>query len=254
MMLSKSLIKIYSSLYKKKNRAEHGIFIVEGTKCVSDTLSYFSLEALIATQKWIDANYLICKKYTNCLYLSSARDIERISSLSTSTEVIAVYKIPEYIIDINDINENLTIMLDGVQDPGNLGTIIRVADWFGINQIIASKDTVDVFNPKTIQATMGAISRVKVFYVDTIDFIREHKYLPVYGTLLNGKNIYESTLSDKGIIIFGNEGKGISQELRTLIDKPLLIPPYPGGKEGSESLNVGIATAITISEFRRRIS
>ena len=178
--------------------------------------------------------------------------ISQISSLSTASDVDAIYQLPKWEVDSNQITDNLTLVLDGVQDPGNLGTIIRIADWFGIHQIVASHDTVDVFNPKTIQATMGAISRVRVIYTDLESLLKSHNDLPIYGTLLEGENIYEKSLKSPAFIIMGNEGKGISPAIRELISEGLFIPSYPGDIETSESLNVGVATAITIAEFRRQ--
>ena len=251
MELSKAKIKLYSSLAMKKHRQAEGLFVVEGTKCVLDTFNYFLVEAVVATNDWYEQHVDINLPEDRCLK-ATHKQLEQISSLSTAPDVVGIYRIPDWKIDYDLINEDLTLVLDGVQDPGNLGTIMRIADWFGIRQIIASNDTVDVFNTKTIQATMGAISRVKVFYVNLIDFLSQQKGLPIYGTLLDGKNIYESELANKGLIIMGNEGKGISEDVRKFITNSLLIPAYPIGAITSESLNVGVATAITISEFRRR--
>ena len=177
--------------------------------------------------------------------------MKKISSLSTPPDVIAVFKLPEE--DVSDIRldpESLTLMLDGIQDPGNLGTIIRTADWFGIDTVICSKDTVDLYNPKTIQATMGSLKRVKVFYTDLEDILNKSEVRNVYGTLLDGENIFERDLNSEGVIVMGNEGKGISDRIRTLVTDPLLIPP---AREDShpESLNVAVATAIVISQFRK---
>ena len=251
MELSKAKIKLYSSLSKKKYRQAEGLFVVEGTKCVLDTIDYFSVETIVAVNEWYEQHCEIKLPEDRCLK-ATHRQMEQISSLSTAPEVIGIYRIPEWKIDYDSIENDLTLLLDGVQDPGNLGTIMRIADWFGIRQIIASPDTVDVFNPKTIQATMGAISRVKVYYTSLTEFLSQRNDLPVYGTLLDGKNIYETELSDRGLIIMGNEGNGISEEVRKFITESLLIPAYPVGATTSESLNVGVATAITISEFRRR--
>ena len=178
--------------------------------------------------------------------------MERMSQFSTPSDVIAVYDIPQYDIDENEIRDNLSIVLDNIQDPGNLGTIIRIADWFGIKNIICSNTTVDVYSHKVIQATMGAISRVKVIYCDLKDFLGNYRDMPVYGTYLDGTDIYKEQLSSKGLIIFGNEGKGISDGLSEFVSHRLLIPSYPPGTVTSESLNVGVASAVTIAEFRRR--
>lgn len=251
MEISKAKIKLYASLSLKKHRQKEGLFVVEGTKCVCDTLQYFDLEAVVATAEWFAQHRDLCLADEKCMQ-ATHRNLEQISSLSTAPDVVAVYRIPERILDESLLEKDLTLVLDGVQDPGNLGTILRMADWFGITQVVASTDTVDVFNPKSIQATMGAISRVNVFYTDLVEFLKSKSHIPVYGTLLEGRNIYESEIENRGFIVMGNEGNGISSEVRKLIDKPLLIPAYPGDKVTSESLNVGVATAITVAEFRRR--
>lgn len=251
MEISKGKIKLFASLSAKKHRQKEGLFMVEGTKCVLDTLSYFDLYGLIATNVWLESHSVNFP--SEKLMLVSEKVMSQISSLSTPPDVIAIYQLPQWNIDETKIKNELTLILDGIQDPGNLGTIVRIADWFGIHQIIASRDTADIFNSKSIQATMGAISRVKVFYTDIVGFIKAYPTMPVYGTLLDGENIYEMELSDKGFIIMGNEGNGISAEIRSMVNQPLFIPPYPIGVETSESLNVGVATAITVAEFRRRL-
>jgi TrmH family RNA methyltransferase len=163
-----------------------------------------------------------------------------------------VFYQPESIEEINIENE-LSLALDGIQDPGNMGTIVRLADWYGIHHIFCSRDTVDVYNPKVVQATMGALARVKIHYLDLVVFLTQNKYLPVYGTLLDGENVYEQEITAGGIIVMGNEGNGIRPEVEKLITKKLYIPNYPSGNPTSESLNVAIATAIICAEFRRRI-
>jgi TrmH family RNA methyltransferase len=175
-------------------------------------------------------------------------------------EVIAIFRQPEYSLDKEKVRTELTLLLDEIQDPGNLGTIIRLADWFGINQVICSPNTVDIYNPKTIQATMGALAHVNVFYTPLPEFLEEiqkdsqhsGKKIPVYGTFLDGSTIYGQVLSPTGLIVMGNEGNGISPELASYITHRLYIPNYPQGKESTESLNVAVATAITCAEFRRQ--
>ena len=176
----------------------------------------------------------------------------RMSQFSTPSDVIAVYDLPEYTLDISDLANELTIVLDTVQDPGNLGTIIRIADWFGVKNIVCSDTTVDAFSHKVIQATMGAISRVKVHYCDLDEFLTEASGLPIYGTYLEGSNIYDANLKDSGLLIMGNEGRGISPKLEKYVTHKLHIPSFPPDCTTSESLNVGVATAIAVSEFRRR--
>lgn len=257
--ISKSKLQIINSLKQKKNRKELGLFVAEGQKCVTDTINSFELYMLIATGEWIDDN-IISQSYKNIsiegkLYNASRQEISKVSSLSTPPDVIAVYRMPEPNSSKweKDITNRLTIVLDGIQDPGNLGTIIRSADWFGVHHILASKTTVDLFNAKTIQATMGAISRVKILYDDIKTILMKYPDLPVYGTLLDGENIYSADLKQKGFIIFGNEGKGITDSLRKLVTESLFIPSYPKGVNTSESLNVAMAATITLAEFRRRL-
>lgn len=240
-----------ASLDNARNRREEGCFVAEGTKCVIDTWNAFECRYLFATAAWIEqyakelqgANPIVVKRV----------DMERMSQLSTPSQVLAVYEMPQVKLDESSLATNLMIALDRVQDPGNLGTIMRIADWFGITDIVCSPDSVDVYNPKVVQATMGAISRVKVHYLDLIDLIKRNPDIPVYGTFLDGRNIYETSLTPHGIVVMGNEGQGISDEVGNIIKRRLFIPSYPQERPTSESLNVGMATAITIAEFRRRI-
>ena len=179
--------------------------------------------------------------------------LKQTSLLQTPQDVLAVFKIPEHNCGLEIARTELVLALDGIQDPGNLGTIVRIADWFGIKHIFCSNDTADIYNPKATQATMGAISRVELHYIDLAKELKQlSKQIPVYGTLLNGNDIYKSELSNNGIIIMGNEGNGISKEVCSLITAPLYIPSYPADAPTSESLNVAVATAITCAEFRRR--
>lgn len=251
MEITNAFRKMVASLGSSKGRTTHGCFIAEGTKCVLDTWEHFKCCYLIATQQWIDENI---NRLGNVSPIVAKRaDMERMSQLSTPSNVIAVYEIPKKEIDEASIANGLTLLLDRVQDPGNLGTIMRVADWFGITQIICSKDTVDVYNPKVVQATMGAISRVSVNYCDLSQFINSHAQLPIYGTFLDGDNIYETRLTSNGLIIMGNEGQGISSQIEQLVTHKLLVPSFPIDRPTSESLNVGTATAVVLAEFRRRL-
>lgn len=253
--ISKGKMQYVASLRQKKFRKEHGVFVAEGSKCVADTLGSFPLVLLVATTSWMERN-LGCLSGVACgkVFTASPAEMERMSSLSTAPEVIAVYVSSET--DLRQWREGiegrLTLLLDGVQDPGNLGTIIRAADWFGVHHIAASKSTADLYNAKTIQATMGAISRVKMVYTDLEALVDGCEGIPVYGTLLEGENMYDAPLSECGFIIFGSEGHGISDGMRRRITQSLLIPSYPPGETTSESLNVAVATAITLAEFRRR--
>ena len=179
-------------------------------------------------------------------------EIDRVSLLKNPQQVLAVFRQSQYQLDFTSLSGKLSLVLDSIQDPGNLGTIIRIADWFGIENIICSIETADVYNPKTIQATMGALARVKVHYTDLSIFLGQNKILPVYGTFLTGKDIYTENLTPEGLIVMGNEGNGISETIESFISKRLYIPNYPAGQPTSESLNVAVATAIACAEFRRR--
>lgn len=251
MDITNNIIKIVASLSQKKYRTEYGLFVAEGTKCVRDTWDYFDCKWIIATKHWYEE--FGHSGHIEKIIFANKQQLSKMSQFSTSSEVIAVYNLQKYLLDIKELENSLTIVLDSIQDPGNLGTIIRLADWYGIKNIICSDTTVDVFSHKVVQATMGAISRVRVHYCNLQEVLSSNLDIPIYGTFLDGENIYTSDLSSNGFIIFGNEGKGISKSVMPYVNKRLLIPSYPANFTTSESLNVGIATAITISEFRRRI-
>lgn len=244
MQLTNTMRKSFASLATAKGRRQTGLFLAQGEKCVRDTLGHFDLVALVCEQdeaaEWASVLELIVVK---------REDMLKISTLATPPGVVAVYRIPEPQATMPEPMA-LSLALDCVQDPGNLGTIMRVADWMGVRDIFASEDTADVWNPKVVQATMGAISRVRVHYCDLPTVLRQCG-LPVYGTFLDGENIYKSALSPHGVIVMGNEGRGISPEVAACVSHRLLIPSYPPGEPTSESLNVAVATAITLSEFRR---
>ena len=249
-MLSKAKIKEIRALEIKKNRDEQNIFIAEGNKLVSDMLHSFECEWLIARTSWMATQGNIPAKE---LLLAGENDIKKISLLKTPQDVFAIFRKPEPSLEEVDPSTQLILALDCIQDPGNLGTIVRLADWFGIEHIICSPDTADVYSPKTVQATMGALTHVKVHYSNLNDFLDKNKDYPVYGTFLDGGNIYKKQLSPNGIIVMGNEGNGIRPETETRINEKLYIPPYPTEHETTESLNVAVATAIVCAEFRRRI-
>lgn len=254
MQLSKNKISQYSGLGLGKMRSKTGLFAVEGWKSVSDSLSFFELEAFIMRSGsdvfdlHPDLKSALAYEKT---YEVSASDMKKMSSLATPSDVMAVFRLPDK--DDDDLKveaDKLYLMLDGVRDPGNMGTIVRTAHWFGITKIFASEDCVDIYNPKTIQSTMGSLGRVKVVYCNLKEVIHANSHIPVYGTLLDGENIYESSLSETGFIVMGNEGKGISPEIRELINHRLLIPPFDSNNH-SESLNVGIATGVILGLFRK---
>ena len=238
-MISKNQIKLIRSLEMKKNRKSEQLFVAEGPKVVGDLLQAgFRPHSIFSTTSWPDSQQIM------------EDELRRISFLQHPQEVLAVFHIPEPTGGL-PLPSSLALALDGVQDPGNVGTIIRIADWFGIDTVYCSPDTADIYNPKVVQATMGSIAHVHIIYCDLLELFRQVS-CPVYGTLLNGKNIYEQELSADGIIVMGNEGNGISQAVREHITHRLLIPNYHTGNHTAESLNVAIATAITCAEFKRR--
>lgn len=247
-MLSKSKIKYIQSLERKKIRKEEGIFVAEGNKLVADMLGHFECVMLIAKSSWLATQGDI---KANELIIAEDDDIKKASFLKTPQDVIALFKLPTYEANNIDTQKELVIALDGIQDPGNLGTIVRLADWFGIEHIVCSADTTDAFAPKCVQSTMGALARVKVHYLDLEAYLRTQQ-APVYGTFLDGENVYEKTLTPNGILMMGNEGNGISEKMESLVSERLFIPSYPAERPTSESLNVAIATAIACAEFRRR--
>lgn len=245
-MISKNQQKYIRQLEQKKYRKREGCFVAEGTKVVGDLLKRYQPLALYATESW-DAPKGV--GYT----LVSEEELQRVSFQQHPQQVLAIFPIPQPTAPVS-LRGSLTLALDGVQDPGNLGTIIRIADWFGIDTIICSEETADAWNPKVIQATMGSIARVNVIYANLLELLDTlPSDYPVYGTFLDGENIYTQTLSGEGLIIMGNEGNGISDAVRAKVNRRLLIPDFHQG-DTADSLNVAIATAITCSEFRRRIS
>ena len=237
--LSKNQVKWVRSLQQKKQRDAEGVFVAEGQKCVEELRGAFELVLMITPDNATEV------------------EISQMSNLRTPQGVIGVFRKRQIPIStLNSQLSTLSIALDGVQDPGNLGTIIRTCDWFGVHDIYCSMDTADCYNPKVVQATMGALARVRVHYINLKKWLAEVQKagVPVYGTLLEGGNMYEKgaiTDKSKGVIIMGNEGNGISPEIRQLITHPIRIPSYPADADTSESLNVGIATAIVLAEFRR---
>jgi TrmH family RNA methyltransferase len=240
-MVSKNQIKLISSLQQKKYRIAHQLFFAEGVKVIQELLkSNFVLEHLYTTQNDFE-DVLFAKKT-----LLHETDLKKISALSTPNTCLAIFKIP---VEKKVKESGLICALDCIRDPGNLGTILRLCDWFGIEQLLCSKETVDIYNPKVVQATMGSIARVNVNYVDLNDFVSATK-LPLFGTFMDGLNIYKTTLPREGIIIMGNEANGISEELEKRIINRLSIPRF-GDVQKTESLNVATATAIVLSEFKR---
>jgi TrmH family RNA methyltransferase len=252
-MISKRRYKDISALQNKKFRIEHKLFLVEGEKIVDELLqSEFRIHTLLATPDWIDSHKSASKK-SNEMVEASPEELKKISLLKTPNQVIAVVKISERTLKISQLKEKLVLVLDEVQDPGNLGTIIRLCDWFGINHIICSNSTVDVYNPKVVQASMGSIFRVEMEYTELSNWLKIYRKsfsYPIFGAFLEGDNIYKQSLSSNGLIILGNESKGISREIEKHVSHKLYIPRFAAS--GAESLNVSVAAAIICSEFRRR--
>lgn len=254
-MISKNKSKYIRSLEQKKTRNLEKVFVAEGPKVVGDLVAAgLSPDIIVCTEDWKNHNPHICSISKELIDVTE-EELRKVSFLLHPQKVIGVFNTPLHtnIPDATWFENNLCIMLDGVQDPGNMGTIIRIADWFGIDTILCSKDTVDAFSPKVVQATMGSIARVKIIYTDIIELVSSLPHsIPVYGTLLDGNDIYQSDIQNNGIIVMGNEGNGISQSVRNLVTHKLLIPSFPPERPTAESLNVAIATAIVCSEFRRR--
>ena len=250
MALSKNQIKHIHSLELKKNRDAEGAFLAEGPKVVSELLGTFPCALLAATPAWRSQNpQARAEEFLEV----TEEELARASLLRTPQQVLAVFRKKEETIDKEMITRSLCRALDGVQDPGNLGTIIRLADWFGIRHLFCSPDTADAYGPKAVQATMGSLARVSIHTTNLPRLIRELPAgTPVYGTFLDGENIYNKVLTENGLLIMGNEGRGIREEVGQLVNQRLYIPAYPQEKGSTESLNVGMATAIVCAEFRRQ--
>ncbi len=256
-MISKNRLKYVRLLEMKKYRKAEGVFVAEGHKLVGDLLDVFECKYLAATSEWLSANAAwVDRQRRSGVEVDEVTDeeLKRASFQETPQQVLAVFKQLTYEVDVNEVaRKQLCLVLDDVQNPGNLGTIVRLADWFGIEHIFCSKGCADIYNPKTVQATMGGIARVQVHEADLPELLsRLDKDIPVYGTFLDGENMYGKELENRGLIVMGNEGKGVSKEVEAFVTERLYIPNYPEGRETSESLNVAIATAIVCAEFRRR--
>ncbi len=253
MRITKADIKRFRSLKQRKFREEERLFVAEGRKCVTSLFDRFR-EGYVVVRTGAEA---IDVPQGMQLLEASPQEMEQLSQLQTPPDVLGVFAIPE-----DDWNEEymlrlagheLVLVSDEIQDPGNLGTIIRTADWFGVRHIVCSHTTADVYNLKVVQATMGSLARVNVHYADIESFVRKAKEqsIPVYGTLLDGTNIYESRLTDYGVLVMGNEGRGISEAVRRCVTSSLRIPSFPKGVPTAESLNVSVATAVVLAEFRK---
>lgn len=253
-MLSKNRVKYVRSLEMKKFRKADNVFVAEGHKLVGDLLDVFSCTYLAATAEWLAQHSSWLQKQSGVeINEVTDEELKRLSFQETPQQVLAVFRQPTYEVDVNDVAQHqLCLALDDVQNPGNLGTIVRLADWFGIEHIFCSRGCADIYNPKTVQATMGGIARVQTHYVDLPEMLSAlDKTIPVYGTFLDGENLYQKQLENRGLIVMGNEGKGVSKAVEAFVSERLYIPNYPSGRATSESLNVAIATAIVCAEFRR---
>ena len=253
-MLSKQITKIIQNLEKKKFREKYNLFKIEGEKLVAELLrSPLAVHAIIAYPEWIQANGHLLGK--NQVLETDEKSMKAISNFQSLPHVMALAEIPNHPYHPDEVAGTLSLVLNGIQDPGNLGTILRIADWFGVSHLLCDRDCASIYNPKCVQASMGAIFRVHAYYLDLPETIRQLKAkgMPVFGTFLDGENIYTSPLPSQGLIIMGNEGKGIAEDIGKLADFRLTIPNFTPAGASSESLNVGVATGIILSEFKRRI-
>ena len=256
-MISKNKIKYLHSLELKKNRDAAGVFVAEGPKVVGDIMARHpgKLRMLVATDEWLAGKEPLAANPACEIVRVDSAELAKASFLCHPQSVMGVFaKLDADASPCTAGQDRLVLALDGVQDPGNMGTIVRVADWFGIEDIVCSRDTVDVYNPKVVQATMGSIARVNVAYTDLDAYLSSLPTgTPVYGTLLEGSNMYRTELTPGGVIVMGNEGKGISPAIRRHVTHALRIPNYPESRETADSLNVAIATAVVCAEFRRTL-
>jgi RNA methyltransferase, TrmH family len=256
-MLSRNQIKHINALKLKKQREIHRQFIAEGSKLVLDLLrSSYRVEEIFATNEWLSDQAVILDSFVIPFYPVKEEELARITALNTPSPVLAIVSIPDDMTDPGSLVDKLVLFLDDIRDPGNLGTIIRIADWFAVDAVVCSENSVDLYNPKVVQATMGSIARVPVFYADPVSFLRD--LIPgtnIYGTFLEGDNIYTADLPPHGVIIIGSEAKGISPEVEKFVTGRLHIPSFAakmGLQDHAESLNASVATAVIFSEFKRR--
>lgn len=253
-MLSKNQLKLVNSLRLPKFRLEHGLFIAEGVKLVDEALkSNFEIHQIFATTEWISFGHLPKNRYQVDVVEITQAELEKISALTTANQVLALVKLPAGI-PIPEAGGEWTLLLDQIRDPGNLGTIIRTADWFGIDRIIAAENSVDLWNPKVIQASMGSVFRMPVHYTDIQKYLSLNAQLvQIFGTMLEGEDISDVKLGTEGIVVIGNESHGISDPVKPFITRRITIPAATVGSQGrAESLNASIAGAIICYEIRRQ--
>lgn len=247
-MLTKAKIKLIKSLHNKKDRNEHGLFLVEGEKSVEELLeSDFKIESILGTKEFFASHAKIIELKNITCDIVEQNEIEKVSTFESNDSALAVVFQKENS-SFNTEQDEIILALDDVRDPGNLGTIIRIADWYGIKKIVASDTTVDIYNSKTISATKGSFTRVQIFYTDLVNFLSNTSF-PVLGAFLNGKNVHTTEFPQGGIVVMGNESNGISKEIEKYITKKVTIPAF--GK--AESLNVAIATAVILDNWKRSI-
>ncbi|MDX6748003.1 RNA methyltransferase [Polaribacter sp. PL03] len=241
MSISKNQLKLITSLSQKKYRQKHNLFIAEGIKVVNELInSSFEVATLFCTE---DFNTIVSK---DLITLISETELKKISTLKSPNKVLGLFKIPE---EKPLKNSELIIALDAINDPGNLGTIIRLCDWFGVSQLICSKDTVDCYNQKVVQASMGSLTRISIHYTDLKNYLSKTT-LSTFIADMDGENVYKTTLPKEGVLVMGNEANGVSDEIKALIQNKISIPRF-GETQETESLNVATATAILLSEFKR---
>jgi len=257
-MLSKSRLRLIRSLDTRKGRRASGLFVAEGPKLVSELMCYLKCNFLLLSSEWAadnrDAYIRLCRNSDAEVELVKPAELERASFLQTPQGVLALFEIPSYHVDpVQAMTSSLNLALDGVQDPGNIGTIVRLADWFGVKDIWCSESTADVWSPKAVQASMGGLARVRVHYINLCETLRSlPQSAPCVATALDGEPLWQSQLPQHGVIVMGNEGRGVTREVATACRHKLLIPSFPPGAATTESLNVGVATAIILAEFRRQ--
>ncbi len=253
-MWTKATQKLIRSLDTRKGRRKERLFVAEGPKLVGELMGHFSCVHIVATEEWRIAGG-VAPAGVVCDWVT-ADELQRVSLQPSPQQVLAVFRIPDDEEPQADMfGRQLVIALDGVQDPGNLGTIVRLADWFGVQDIWCSVGTADIWSPKAVQATMGGLARVRVHYINLVQQLESlPEDVPVYGTSLQGENLWQSSLQPYGIIVMGNEGNGVSAAVNALCRQRLLIPNYPPERETTESLNVAMATGIVLAEFRRQQS
>lgn len=248
-MLIKADIKLVRSLEQRRVRRTEGLFVAEGPRLVGELLGHFECCKLFATEAWLQAHPSTAAR--NVVQVDE-REMSRLSLMQTPNQVLALLAIPED--NAPTEPEGLNLVLDNVQDPGNLGTIVRLADWFGVEHIWCSPTTVDIWSPKVVQATMGGLARVHVHYLDLLSFLeKQQSRMPIYGTSLAGDSLWNQELTKNALVVMGNEGNGVSCEVEALCQRKLFIPNYPPSRATTESLNVAMATGIILAEFRRRL-